>query len=195
LGRTYWPSRDPIGDKQFVLTNKTAQEVLKERYLKIATSAKYAKFSKRKSHRTAQMIHQDYHLDISNSIANPYQFIGNSAIGQIDQFGLVNWGNVWCKTLCVTKVGLALTAKATTLVACVTCLIPGEGAVVGDIAQCLVCLGGIPTTLVAFDSAIKQCKSCCDKESKKKAKEMEDMKKDMKDMQKQIDELMEKVGG
>jgi len=49
-------------------------------------------------------------------------------------------------------------AYTLTMAACVTCLIPGEGLAVGDLAQCFACIAGLPSTAWGLQAAINSCK-------------------------------------
>jgi hypothetical protein len=65
----------------------------------------------------------------------------------------------------------------------VTCLIPGEGAGVGDVAQCLGCIGGIPSTI----ALIYWAKDACEKAGNCGAVDK------LQKMQEQIEELQQKI--
>lgn len=80
--------------------------------------------------------------------------------GGVDPLGLECGCSFWELTVCAAALAAASSSWTVTLIACVTCVIPGEGLGVGDAAQCLVCLGGIPATILAIDGAIGACEKC-----------------------------------
>ena len=119
---------------------------------------------------------------------NLYGVMQNSATNLYDKLGLQC--GCWDAIVCGTAVAVATGAFTTTLTACVLCMIPGEGAIIGDIAQCAACMGGIPATIMAADGA----KSACEKCDPETADSMESLKEQVEDLRDELEELRRQLG-
>jgi len=116
---------------------------------------------------------------------NLYRYVRHAVTIRADARGL---GPIWDAVMCGMHATSAGVIYTSTVVACVTCLVPGEGVGVVDAAQCLGCLGGLPATFIAIDKAIERCEKACDAANVRKRREMR------RDLQEKVDAVREFLG-
>ena len=107
---------------------------------------------------------------------NLYGFVGNDPVKRWDLLGQ-NWVDDLKCGVAVAAVDVAVVGG---MVACATCLIPGEGAVIGDIAECLACLNAPAAAWQAIEWAEEAC-SCSKKEN-----EIDELKRRINDLEKML---------
>jgi RHS repeat-associated protein len=119
---------------------------------------------------------------------NLYSAIENAPLNSHDILGL-NCG-CWGAVVCFAAVTLATGTFTATITACVLCVIPGDGVIIGDIAQCAACFAGIPGTILAADGAISACENC----DPNKADEMRALKNEVETLRDELNELRDYLG-
>src|SRR5262245_32086466 len=127
-------------------------------------------------------------LGFHSGDVNLYRYVSSNPTNAVDPLGLDVWDGIGCASISASA-GITYVA---TVAACVTCLVPGEGAVVGDLAECMACLGGIPGTIALLYWAIDACKKSGNCAT---VQQLEQLKQQLEDLQQKVKEMQEQLEG